>query len=80
MWQHLNIILWGASVKLVANDTQVQTEVLEMIHAGIIIEACQECCKNFDVTSIIKDLGITVKYMGAPLTQYLKAGEKILTI
>ncbi|WP_319505578.1 hypothetical protein [Bacteroides graminisolvens] len=25
-WEHVNIILWGASVKLVANDTQVQTE------------------------------------------------------
>ncbi len=25
-WEHINIILWGASVKLVANDTQVQTE------------------------------------------------------
>lgn len=79
-WKHLNIILWGASVKLVANDTQVQTEVLEMIQSGATIEACQDCCDNFGVTSIIKNLGVTVKYMGAPLTQYFKDGEKILTI
>lgn len=79
-WKHLNIILWGASVKLVANDTQVQTEVLEMIQTGITIEACQDCCETSGVTSIIKNLGIDVKYMGAPFTQYIKDGEKILTI
>lgn len=79
-WNHINVILWGASVKLVANDTQVQTEVLEMIRAGITIEACQDCCRNFGVTPIIQNLGITVKYMGTSLTQYIKSGENILTI
>lgn len=79
-WKQINIILWGASVKLVANDTQVQTEVLEMLQAGISIEACQDCCENFNVTPVIKKLGITVKYMGASFTQYIKDGEKILTM
>lgn len=44
-WNQVNIILWGASVKLVASDTQVQTEVMEMIQAGVSIEACQHCCE-----------------------------------
>ena len=79
-WKHINIILWGASVKLVANDTQVQTEILEMLQSGITIEACQDCCGNFGVASIITNLGITVRYMGIPLTEYLKNGEKILSI
>ena len=79
-WKHINIILWGASVKLVANDTQVQTEILEMLQSGITIEACQDCFENFGVASIITNLGITVRYMGIPLTEYLKNGEKILSI
>lgn len=79
-WKQINIILWGASVKLVANDTQVQTEVLEMLQAGISIEASQDCCENFNVTPIMRKLGITVKYMGASFTQYIKDGEKMLTI
>lgn len=79
-WENVNVILWGASVKLVANDTQVQTEVLEMLNAGLTVEACRDCCENFGVTSILEKLGITVKYMGASLTQYIKAGENILTI
>ena len=77
-WEHVNIILWGASVKLLANDTQVQTEVLEMMNSGINIEACQHCCEIFDVVPTIQNLGITVKYMGESLTQYIKDGEHVL--
>lgn len=79
-WRQINIILWGASVKLVATHTQVQTEILEMIQSGITIEACQDCCENFGVTPVIKKLGITVKYMGTSFTRYIKDGENILTI
>lgn len=79
-WKQVNVILWGASVKLVANDTQVQTEILEMLHYGVTVEACQDCCENYDVVPIISNLGITVKYMGEPLTQYIKGGENILSI
>ena len=39
-------------------------------------------CSTFRrfLTSIIINLGITVRYMGAPLTECLKNGEKILSI
>lgn len=39
-WKHINIILWGASVKLVANDTQVQrcyNQELRLRHAKIAV-------------------------------------------
>ena len=38
-WQEVNVIIWGASVKLVGNDTQIQTEVLEMLGQGLHVEA-----------------------------------------
>ncbi len=79
-WKEVNVILWGASVKLAAQDTQVQTEILEMLQAGVTVEACQDCCERFEVKPIIEKLGVTVRYMGAPLTEYLKNGEKILTL
>lgn len=79
-WKQVNIILWGASVKLAGHDTQVQTEILEMLNKGITIEACKDCCENFEVTDTITKLGVSVKYMGLPLTDYIKQGEKIITI
>jgi hypothetical protein len=79
-WQEVNIIIWGASAKLVGSDTQIQTEIIEMINQGIQIEACKDCCDNFGVSEKLTKLGINVRYMGKPLTDYIKSGEKILTI
>ena len=53
-WKEVNVILWGASVKLAARDTQVQTEILEMLQAGVTVEACQDCCERFEVKPIIE--------------------------
>ena len=79
-WQQVNVIIWGASAKLVGNDPQVQTEIIEMLHQGITIEACKDCCDRFDVSEKLEKLGVTVRYMGQSLTEYIKSGEKILTI
>ncbi len=79
-WKHVNVIVWGPSTKLIANDTQIQTEVKEMLNAGVTIESCKDCCENFGVTRQLEELGITVRFMGEPLTKYLKGDEKVLTI
>jgi hypothetical protein len=79
-WQEVNIIIWGASAKLVGNDTQVQSEIIEMISKGVKIEACKACSDNFGVSEKLEKLGIIVRYMGKPLTDYIKSGEKILTV
>src|ERR1035437_7120927 len=71
-WDEVNIIIWGASAKLVGNDTQVQTEVMEMIAKGVKIEACKACSDSFGVSEKLMQLGVTVRYMGQPLTNYLK--------
>jgi hypothetical protein len=79
-WQEINVIIWGASAKLVAEDTQVQTEVLEMIHSGIHVEACKDCSDACGVTGSLKRLGVNVRFMGQSLTDYIKAGEPVLTV
>jgi hypothetical protein len=79
-WKNVNLIIWGASVKLAGNDSQIQTEILEMINSGITIEACKDCANNFEVTENLEALGINVRYMGIPLTEYIKNGEKILSV
>jgi hypothetical protein len=79
-WQEVNVIIWGASAKLVGTDIQIQTEVLEMLNHGITIEACKACTDNLGVTDKLIELGVNVRYMGEALTAYIKSGEKILTI
>lgn len=79
-WQKVNVIIWGASAKLAGNDTKVQLEIVSMIEAGVTVEACRNCADNFGVTEQLEKLGVTVRYMGQPLTGYIKNGEKLITI
>jgi hypothetical protein len=79
-WKEINVIIWGASAKLVASDTQIQTEVLEMINAGISVEACRDCSDACGVTNELERLGVRVRFMGQSLTDYIKSSEPILTI
>ena len=46
---------------------------------GIIVEACIACAVSYNIVDDIKALGITVKGMGIPLTEYLKSDWKVLT-
>ena len=79
-WDEVNVIIWGASAKLVGSDTQVQTEILEMIANGVHFEACKACAENLEVSETLSKLGIDVKYMGQSLTEYLKSETKLLSI
>lgn len=79
-WKEINIIIWGASAKLLGENAEVQKEVLEMMENGIKFEACQHCADQYGATEKLKGLGIDTKYMGEQLTGYLKNDEKVLTL
>jgi len=50
-----------------------------MIKDGVILEACISCSNMLGVTDELKALGIDVKGMGVPLSNYLKSGYHVLT-
>ena len=79
-WQNINVIIWAASAKFVGTDTQGQAEIKEKINQGAAIEAGKACCDNFGIADTLTKLGINARYMGGPLTDYIKTGEGILTI
>lgn len=80
LWDEMNIIVWGASSKLIGEDKDVQAEVRKMIAAGVKIEGCLACSDILGVTEILRSLGIDLKYMGEPFTKYLKNDEKMITV
>lgn len=80
-WEQVNVIIWGGSAQLVGENSAVQDEVREMLQAGVTVEACQACAEQFGVADSIRSIeGVEVRYMGDPLTSYLKNDEKILTL
>jgi hypothetical protein len=79
-WDEITIIIWGASARMAGTDPEVQADIMEMIENGIKIEACKACTDHFGVSKVLFKLGIDVRFMGEPLTEYIKSGDKMLTI
>ena len=73
------LIVWGSSSRLLAEDVKLQEKVEAMQKDGVIVEACIACSNMLGVTEELKALGIDVKGMGVPLTNYLKKGYHVLT-
>lgn len=74
-WETVNLLVWGASSKLLAEDQELQDYLLKMKEAGVALFACKACADIYGVSDKLSSLGIDVKYMGVPLTQYLKNKE-----
>ena len=73
------LIVWGPSSRLLAEDGELQKKVKAMMADGVILEACVACADMLGVTEQLKGLGIDVKGMGVPLSDYLKEGYHVLT-
>jgi len=78
-WKEVCLIIWGPSSELLSEDVELQKYIVKMKEAGVEIEACKACSDSYGVSSLLEGFGIDVKYMGEPLTEYLKKGYKVIT-
>ena len=75
MWDRTQLLVWGSSAKLLAEDTELQEYIGRMKEVGVELTACIACADMYGVTDKLKELGIDVKGMGRPLTEMLQSGE-----
>lgn len=78
-FKDVTLIVWGPSTKLLSEDEHLQDYVRNMLKAGVNIRACRACADMYEVSDKIEAMGISVEYMGEPLTEYIKSDYKILT-
>ncbi|WP_232302869.1 DsrE family protein [Draconibacterium sediminis] len=74
------LIIWGPSAKLAAENKMIQDYIKKMQEAGVKIEACLYCAKMYEVDEKLAEMGVDVKGMGVPLSDYLKEGWKTLSL
>lgn len=79
-WHELTLIIWGASAGLVKENKMAQDHIEALIEAGVEVVACKACADSLEASEMLETLGVQVKYMGEPLTEYLKLDYKMLTI
>jgi hypothetical protein len=75
----INLVIWGPSAKLVAENKLIQRELDMIMQSGINVEACQGCTEAYGVTEQLVALGIRVRFYGEPLTEILKSDAKLIT-
>lgn len=78
-WKSINLIIWGPSSKLTSENEAIQNEIKEMQKLGIVVEAYKACADQYGVGGKLEELGLEVKYMGKPLTDFLKSDAKVVT-
>ena len=79
-WEQVTVIIWGATAKLVSENTVIQAKVKEALEAGVHISACKACADELRVKESLESLGIEVRYWGSALTEILNEQTPLLTI
>jgi len=79
-WDRVHLLVWGPSAKVLACDLDLQEALAACLEAGVEAFACKACAEGYAVGGQLARLGLEVKYAGEALTEYLKAGWKVLAI
>lgn len=74
------LIIWGPSAKLSVENKMIGDYIKRMQEAGVKTEACYYCAQMYNVHEKLADMGVDVKGMGIPLSDYLKEGWKVLSL
>ncbi len=75
----VQLLVWGPSSKLLAEDKELQEEIKKIKEVGVELTACKACADMYGVSDKLTALGIDVKYMGVPLADMQKNGWHVLT-
>ena len=79
-WEDVQVIIWGAATDLAGHNAAIQEKMKLFQEMGGHIAACRKCAEEMGLVENLEALGIEVIYMGAPLTQILKSGAKLLSV
>jgi len=78
-FDHVRLVVWGPSARLLATDAAVEAKVKAMMADGVEVQACIACADSYGVSDELRQMGIEVKGMGRPLTDMLKDDWHVLT-
>lgn len=79
-WDEVEVVIWGASAKLAAENELIREKIKMAIHTGVKFTACKGCSDQLKVSEALSDTGVNVVYWGRNLTDILHDGEKLITI
>ena len=78
-FDEVRLVIWGPSARLLAGDKDLQAYIQRMQNDGVYVQACIVCADSYGVSDKLRNMGIEVKGMGKPLSDYLQDDWKVLT-
>ena len=78
-WNEVQLLVWGPSSRIIPGDDEMKEALKNMKEVGVQLVACKACADSYGVSDELEKLGITVKYMGKPLTEMLKSEWTTIT-
>ena len=79
-WENVTVIIWGAPAKLISENEEVQREMRTAMDTGVKFSACVACARRLGVIENLEALGVEILPWGEPLTDILRADEKLITV
>lgn len=80
LWESVTVIIWGAPVKLVAEDESIQEQIKAAQNVGVKFSACISCARHFGVVEILETLDVEVISWMKPFTNLLQNGETLIYV
>jgi hypothetical protein len=75
-FDEVRLVIWGPSQRLVIGDKDIRDYIKRLIEAGVVVEACLACADLYGIADDLRAIsGVEVKYMGEPLSDFLKSDE-----
>ncbi|HMA62205.1 MAG TPA: DsrE family protein [bacterium] len=78
LWENVELLIWGPSTRLLSKNKELQDKVVELKEKGVVLTSCKWCAEQYGVSGRLEKMGVKVKYMGKPLTNYIKSGREVL--
>lgn len=80
-WDEATIMVWGPSARLLAENKELQKQMLVVQKTGVKFNACVVCAEDYGVTHELKSLGIDLIHTGEMLTSALQSDDvKVLSL
>ena len=76
----VEVLVWGASQRLIAEDAEVRAKVEAMIQDGVKVVACLKCADSLNITAPLQTCGIDVHYTGELLSAWINSGESVISV
>ncbi|MEG1615687.1 MAG: DsrE family protein [Bacteroidales bacterium] len=80
MWKAIDLIIWGPSVQIAADDETVRLKVQKLIEQGVKVKACIVCAEEYGVTETLEKMNVQLEMVGEEITHIIQDQTPLLSL